>query len=162
MKLLIKDSLTKNEKRKLMDIYLQSNKENIKNFYPKLNNDVLGLKQIEEDFCNYLENEFFKINGNKCYVLVLNDNWISALRLSKLDNFYWIEALETNPEYRNKGYAQKLLLKTINYLKREGNFIIKDEVYINNIVSLNTHLKCNFQIEFKDEEKYILKYTYRK
>ncbi len=41
--ILVKNNLSLDEEIKLMDIYLESNKENIKNFYPECKNEKIGL-----------------------------------------------------------------------------------------------------------------------
>lgn len=170
--ILVKNNLSLDEEIKLMDIYLESNKENIKNFYPECKNEKIGLEMIKEDFCKYIKEEFFINKDNKYYILEKDNLWVSAMRISKIQDFYWIEALETHPMYRNKGYAKELLIGSINCLKQKGNFIIRDEVYKENIASLNTHLKCGFIIEYENSKDYFsntfknkyygLKYEYKK
>ena len=59
---------------------------------------------------------------------------------------YYLEALETPPELRGKGYATKLLSGVLEAMKQEGPFRLCDCVSKRNAASLRTHEKCGFWI----------------
>lgn len=132
--------------QKLMAIYAEGNLENADHFYPQVEDRLEAVKKVECDFCNYIKSEF--LNGrNIYYVLEVDGIWVSALRLYCLERgFYYLEALETIPDRRNKGYASRLLTEVINELKKNGSFKICDCVGKKNTASLNTHKKCGFSI----------------
>ena len=71
---------------------------------------------------------------------------VSAARLSKINDFYYLEALETPPQYRKKGYASELLNEMITHLHQQGSVDIRDCVSKTNTASLATHKKCGFFI----------------
>lgn len=145
--------------KKMMKIYAEGNLENTDYFYPQIENKLEAVKKVECDFCNFIKNEF--LNGkNIYYVLENNGIWVSALRLYYLENnFYYLEALETMPDYRKKGYATQLLSEVLNELKQNGSFKICDCVGKKNTASLNTHKKCGFNIVREDGYDYLQKET---
>ncbi|MCM1533440.1 MAG: GNAT family N-acetyltransferase [Corallococcus sp.] len=101
------------------------------------------------------------LNGENVYYVWENDGvWVSALRLYYIEeNFYYLEALETAPDFRKKGYAALLLTSVINELKLIGHFKICVCVGRNNIASLNTHKKCGFKIVSENGFDYLQKET---
>lgn len=136
--------------RKLMDLYAESNIENADYFYPDMANKSAALALVEEGFLNFLKTDFFVRPNSTYYILEEDGVWVSALRLSLVEKHecsrYYMEALETRPCSRRKGYASKLLNEVIASLKHEGSFILCDCVSKHNEPSLKTHLKCGFQI----------------
>lgn len=159
--------------RKLMALYRESNEENIAVFYPQLQDKREALAKVETDYLNYIKNEFFSSEGN-AYVIYESDNiWLSALRLYRLrDGFYYIEALETHPQYRRKGYGARLLAGLVDLLKEQGSFTICDCVGKKNFASLSVHKKCGFEItdevghdhlnDETDDRCYSLQYVYQR
>ncbi|MCM1194398.1 MAG: GNAT family N-acetyltransferase [Firmicutes bacterium] len=144
---------------KLMSIYVEGNFENTDYFYPEITDKTEAVKKVEHDFCNYIKTEF--LNGENVYYVWENDGvWVSALRLYCIEeNFYYLEALETAPDFRKKGYATLLLTSVINELKLKGHFKICVCVGRNNIASLNTHKKCGFKIVSENGFDYLQKET---
>ena len=119
----------------------------------------------------FLINEFYKNNIASYWILSVDDEWKSALRTLKVkDGFYYLEALETKPEERGKGYGCRLLSMVIVALKKEGPFILSDNVGKHNYPSLRIHEKCGFSVVsdigfdyiYKEEDKrqYRLEYRY--
>ena len=97
------------DERKLMDVYGESNAENALDFYPD-DDPEEGIKKVEKGFLDFLWNEFFTSAGNVYYVLEVGGVWVSALRLNLIENgFYYLEALETHPACRRKGFAVELI-----------------------------------------------------
>ena len=157
--------------RKLMDIYRESNTENTDYFYPDVSNKDEALQKVECDYLNYIENDFLANSKNRYMILEHDGTWVCALRLYCIDDrLYYIEALETHPEYRRKGYAVQLLTDVIGLLKERGAYTVCDCVDKKNMASLLTHQKVGFVI-YSDEgydylqnetdiESYGLQFTY--
>ena len=141
--------------KKLMGIYAESNRENIAYFYPDCKDEIDGLKKVEAGFASYLRNEFF-VNAENIYCVLVKDGvWVSALRLNAVMDFYYIEALETAPMFRRRGYGAEVLNETLRSLKQKGSFVIRDNVGKSNAASLATHKKCGFEIEHEDAVDYL-------
>lgn len=153
--LLTLHELKDSDKRKLMDIYAEGNLENVDYFYPDCKNKSKGLEMIENEFCDYIRRDFFKNKENTYFVLEKEGIWISALRLYKLKDFYYLEALETHPKYRRRGYGTELLLGMLSLLREEGRLIVRDNVRKSNIPSLACHRKCGFEIEHENAINYL-------
>ena len=133
--------------RKLMDIYAESNFENVDYFYPDEVDKSIGVKKVEAGFLDFLKNNFFKQEEATYWVLEENGVWVSAARTCFIKpDIIYLEALETMPSERNKGYGSKLLFELIEALKKEGHFRLCDCVSKKNIPSLKTHEKCGFKI----------------
>lgn len=97
-------------------------------------------------FVEFLE-KFMSKTHSKYYVLEVNDKWVSALRLTKIEDFYYMEALETTPKHRRKGYAAQLIKSVVVLLETNGEVVIRSNVNKTNVASLATHKKCGFEIE---------------
>ena len=119
----------------------------------------------------FFENEFYKNNIASCWIPSVCDEWNSVLRTLKVkDGFYYLEALETKPEERGKGYGCRLLSMVIVAIKKEGPYILSDNVGKHNYPSLRIHEKCGFSVVsdigfdyiYKEEDKrqYRLEYRY--
>ena len=75
----------------------------------------------------------------------INDNFVSALRAIETAKGSWfLEAVETNPIERQKGFGEKLLLDTIDCLKKHGMTEITCTIAKNNYKSQKLHKKCGF------------------
>lgn len=133
--------------RKLMDLYREGNLENAAYFHPDAPDKALALQEQEEDFLRFIQTDFFQKKGNEYWVLEEENTWVSALRLYQIsEERYYIEALETHPEFRRRGYAEHLLNSVTEELKRRGPFQLWDCVGKRNEASIRTHLKCGFEI----------------
>ena len=109
------------EAHSLMAIYQESNKDNIPYFFPEVKDIIKGLQLVEESYLHWLRNDFLKKENAACYVWVEKGIWLSSLRLCKMNtNHYFLEALETNPNYRKKGHAEKLINSIIDELTVKG------------------------------------------
>ena len=140
---------------KLMGIYAESNRENIAYFYPDCKDENDGLKKVEAGFAEYLRNDFF-VNAENTYCVLVKDGvWVSALRLNAVMDFYYIEALETAPMFRRRGYGAEVLNETLRFLKQKDSFVVRDNVGKSNAASLATHRKCGFELEHEDAVDYL-------
>ena len=157
--------------RKLMDIYSESNFENTDYFYPDEADKTIAVRKVEEGFMNFLKNDFFRNADASYWILDENGVWVSALRIIRIKaDLYYLEALETKPDQRGKGYASLLLSSVVETLKNDGPFRLCDCVSKKNTASLRTHEKCGFQVvseagydhlhEETDDHDYGLEYHY--
>ena len=174
-RLLTFDTLESMDFKKLMEVYRESNTENIPDFYPGCTDLEAGRKMVEARFHRYLGVDFFRGEGNRYYVLEEGGVWLSALRLFAVpgkEREYYLEALETRPEARQKGFAKQLITGVLDILKEDGSFVITDSVSKRNQTSLLTHLRSGFRIfqenavnalNGKENPKaYGLRYEYKK
>lgn len=142
--------------RKLMDVYAESNLENTAFFCPEETDKKAAVSQVESGFLQFLENEFFTWVKATCWVLERDGVWVSALRTSVVqDGVYYLEALETRPDCRKKGYGSGLLSAVLEEMKSEGAFRLCDCVDKKNTASLKTHEKCGFRIVSEEGYDYL-------
>ncbi len=131
---------------RLMTVYRESNRENAEEFYPEMDAEK-ALHVVEENFRSFLQDTFYQGEGKTYWVLCFDDVWVSALRLTQLwERFYYLEALETHPAFRIRGYAKQLLRSVIEQLEADGPVCICDCVDKENTASVRTHLAAGFRI----------------
>ena len=132
---------------KLMDVYSESNYENTDYFFPDETDKEVAVQRVEAGFLDFLKNDFFNKAGAAYWILEINDVWVSALRTCKIqEGLYYLEALETRPDYRRKGYAALLLSSVADSLKENGPFRLCCCVSKKNTASLKAHEKSGFQV----------------
>lgn len=125
---------------KLMEVYIEGNLENGQDLWP----DEPESRQIalaEQEFYNYLQQVFFKTSGAQYLIWEENGSYVSALRLEPYQDGLLLEALETVPEARRRGYAAQLMYAA---LESVGNVKVYSHVHKRNLASLRTHEKCGF------------------
>ncbi len=147
--------LNQDDLGRIMPVYFESNRRNYPLFFPACTNDVEGIRLADEAHGEYLNREFLSNPHNACYVLTVDGAWVSALRLYGLDAFYYLEALETMPKYRGRGYARQLLQQLINRLEQNGAIMICDSVEKSNAASLAVHRASGFMIEHDEAVDYL-------
>lgn len=143
--------------RLVHEIYSEASYEIAKEKHP----EVEGTEDLEEAikaeelyFVEFLK-KFMSKTQSRYYVLDVDSQWVSALRLTKIEDFYYMEALETSPEYRRNGYAAQLISEVIALLKANDEVIMRSNVNKTNVASLATHKKCGFEIERENAINYI-------
>ena len=142
--------------RKLMDVYSESNYENTGYFYPDEPDKEAAVQKVEAGFLDYLKNDFFNKAGAAYWILEINEVYVSALRTCRIQrDLYYLEALETHPDYRRKGYGTILLSSVAETLKEYGPFRLCSCVSKKNTVSLRTHEKSGFQIVSEEGYDYM-------
>ena len=151
--LLVASSLHELSFPKLMEVYAESNRENGEDRYPGESPDR-QLALAEEGFRDYLSQVFFTTENARYFILVEAGRYVSALRLEPYEDGLLLEALETAPEFRKKGYAAALIEKTQAYLKEQGSIRLYSHVSRSNIASLRTHEKRGFR-QILDYGRYI-------
>ena len=125
---------------KLMAVYAEGNRINGLCNYPELS-DARQVFQAEQDFYQYLRECFFTVPGAFYAVYTVENHYISALRMEPYRDGLLLEALETVPEERGKGYASSLLQDVLREVKDKKVYA---HVHKKNIPSLKVHEKCGF------------------
>ena len=93
----------------LMAVYADANRENGREAWPE-EPEMRQIQLAEEEFYRYLSQVFFKTPGAICAVWEESGRYVSALRLEPYRDGLLLEALETAPEQRRKGFAAALTL----------------------------------------------------
>lgn len=124
----------------LMEVYAESNEENGREFWPELSSGEQLLRS-EQEFYQYLQQVFFKTEGASYCLWEVGGRPFSALRLEPYRDGLLLEALETAPRQRRKGYAAALIRAVLESL---GQMKVYSHVGKRNTASLNTHLSCGF------------------
>ena len=75
------------------------------------------LTLAEQDFRQYLDEVFFRTTDAVCAVWEEKGNYVSALRLEPYKDGLLLEALETHPDQRMKGYAAMLISAVQQHLE---------------------------------------------
>lgn len=158
--------------RKLMDVYSESNYENTEYFFPDEADKEAAVRKLEAGFLDFLKKDFFRKADAAYWVLEKDGVYVSALRTCMIQKgLYYLEALETRPDHRRKGYGAMLLSAVTEALKESGPFRLCCCVSKKNTASLRTHAKSGFQIvsdegydylnEEADDHDFGLEYRYR-
>ena len=125
---------------KLMEVYEEGNLENGRDLWPE-EPQWRQIALAEQEFYAYLQQVFFKTEGAVYLIWEEGGRYYSALRLEPYRDGLLLEALETMPEHRRKGYAVSL----VNAAAAYAGTRIYSHVSKKNIPSLRTHEKCGFQ-----------------
>ena len=127
-----------------MQVYLESNQKTGAELYSD-NGDAYQRLRAEDAFLTYLSEDFFCQKDARYAVWVHEGVYKAALRIEPYMDGILIEALETSPHERRKGYAYRLLTSTLDYLKRTQYSVAYSHIRKTNIASLRVHRKCGFQ-----------------
>lgn len=137
--LLVARSMPELDFSQLMAVYEEGNRENAAQLHPNLS-EGQGLLQAEQDFYQYLRYEFFAAAGAYYAIWQENGKYCSALRIEPYKDGVLLEALETAPEQRRKGYGEKLMRAVLPMEKKIYSHVSK-----RNAASLGIHEKCGFR-----------------
>lgn len=129
-----------------LNIYKESSADNAQKWFPELEK-AEALKEYENGFLGFMKNDFFS-GGGLLFIIADCGCYVSALRLyEKAPAEYYLEALETNPDCRKKGYGREVLLQLQRYLKNHSkSYILTAHVEKTNIPSLKAHKSAGFEI----------------
>ena len=134
----------------LMAVYSEGNEENGAAFFPHLSPNE-QLLQAEQSFYDYLKRDFFTC-PEECYCIWLEQGrYVAALRLHPFGDGLLLEALETRPEYRRRGYAEQLIKAVQTQLQPERLY---SHIGHKNAASIAVHLKCGFR-KLADTARYL-------
>lgn len=135
---------------RLMEIYVEGNRENGAERYPE-EPEMRQLALAEADFRQYLAEDFFRQKGAFYAIWEENGRYVSALRLEPYRDGLLLEALETAPDQRRKGYAATLIQAVQGLPGVEKTY---SHVSKRNAPSQATHKKCGFR-QVSDQATYI-------
>lgn len=139
--LLVAKSLQELRFSSLMMVYEEGNRENGHDFYPHLSSQQ-QLLQAEQDFYAYLREDFFRQPGAAYYIWSEKGRYVSALRLEPCQDGLLLEALETHPEYRGRGYAKMLIRSVLETAEYERIYV---HISRRNAPSIAVHTACGFR-----------------
>ncbi len=139
--LLLAKSIRELSFEKLMEVYEEGNRENGQENWPGLPQGQQMLR-AEQDFLQYLREVFFPVPGAVYCVWQVDGRYASALRLEPYRDGLLLEALETVPGERRRGYARALLRAV---LARFPEKKIYSHVGKRNFASLAVHEQCGFR-----------------
>lgn len=131
--------------RRLMDVYVEANRENGACLAPQEPADR-QLQIGEDDFYSYLHDVFFKRDGVSYAVWVVDETYVSALRLEPYRDGLLLEALETAPDRRRSGFARSLVQAVQEWLAQRGSVRLYSHVGKRNEASMRVHLQCGFRV----------------
>ena len=143
------DKLNKLNFAQLMEVYAEGNEENGEEIWPELPKEQ-RLLRAEQAFYQYLAEVFFREAGAVYALWQAEGVYVSALRLEPYQDGLLLEALETAPDQRRKGYAEQLLRAVQDAFPQR----IYSHVSKKNVPSLAIHKKCGF-VQVLDYAKYI-------
>lgn len=126
---------------KLMEVYAETNRKTAREEWPDLP-EGFATEKAERDFYDYLQQIFFRTSGTAYALWEVDGNYVSALRLEPYRKGLLIEALETAPDQRRKGYGQALLRAVIE--RTEGTKLYS-HVEKHNKASMALHVSCGFE-----------------
>lgn len=109
-------------------------------------------KQIWEgtDYIPNIIDKWMNSDDGLLFVLEYNGKITHFERLNiQSKNDGWIEGLRGDPEYRGKGFAQKLGEYIIEYSKKIGLKTLRASTYFKNDASINLTKKLGFDIKYK-------------
>lgn len=135
--------------RQLMEVYAEGNEENGEDMWPELNREQ-RLLRAEQAFYQYLAEGFFPVPSAVYAIWEENGKYVSALRLEPYEDGLLLEALETAPQCRRRGYGEKLIRAVQDAFPQK----IYSHVSKKNVPSLAIHKKCGFR-QVLDYAKYI-------
>lgn len=137
-------SMSQLDTQQLMAVYRESNQENGSIFFPDPSTDE-QLLRAEDRFLDYLREDFFQQKDAFYCVWAPVGAYQAALRLEPYRDGLLLEALETKPDARRKGYATALLRSVLDHLRTTPYNKVYSHVAKNNVASLTVHKKCGFQ-----------------
>lgn len=140
--------------RMIQSIYTEGCRENAKERYPEAADLTTAIREEEQGFLEFVR-EFLSKEQNRYYILEEDREWVCALRLTHIDGFYYLEALETAENHRKKGCAVRLINEVIALLRERGKVELRSNVHKKNTPSLATHKKCGFVIAEENGVNYI-------
>lgn len=150
--LIIAQTLAELDFPQLMNIYIEANREHGEDLWPEKSIEE-QISLSEQDFLAFLQNQFFTKSDALYMIWVEQGKYISALRLEPFRDGLLLEALETLPEERRKGYACKLITAMQKWSSGLDIAGIYAHVSKQNLPSLKTHIRCGFEI-FMDHSVY--------
>ena len=127
----------------LMEVYDEGNKENALKFWPEKSPEERTALALES-YYEYLRDGFYGESQGTYYIYEETGVYMAALRLESFEDGMLLEALETRPDARQKGFATKLI-KEVQALLPSGTRVYS-HVSKSNAASIAVHRACDFEI----------------
>lgn len=108
--------------------------------------------EIKNDYFKFLH-EYTRSASLRAYFLLYEDNKIVSMCRVLVKTVLYLEGLETHRDYRNRGYATKLLKEVSAYLKEMNITTLRSNVSIHNTESVALHKKIGFLEYDRTEDK---------
>lgn len=125
----------------VMEVYAEGNRENGAQLYPDLPAGQ-QLLRAEQDFYDFLQVTFFSQLQGVYYLWEVDGKPLSCLRLEPYRDGLLLEALETHPEHRGRGYAKALIRAALDTLSHEKVYV---HISRRNAASIAVHTACGFR-----------------
>ena len=124
----------------LMEVYAEGNEKTASAAYPN-ESRYQGIRRAEQDFYQYLNECFFLSEGSFYALWLENSQYMSALRMEPYRDGLLLEALETRPGQRKKGFAGALMRGVLDHTRGTA---VYSHVSRRNAASLAVHRSCGF------------------
>lgn len=138
----------------IQSIYTEGCRENAEERCCAATDLADAIREEERGFLEFVR-KFLSEDRNRYYILEEDGEWVCALRLTQLEDFYYLEALETAENHRKKGCAVRLMNEVVALLRTRGKVELRSNVHKKNIPSLAVHKKCGFVIAEENGVNYI-------
>ena len=100
----------------------------------------------ESELLSYLREIFFAQKGAFYAVWIENSVYKAAVRFGPYRDGLLLHSLETDPDERRRGYATKLVLQVLDFLRATDCKVVYSHISKRNKASLALHKKCGFKI----------------
>ncbi len=127
----------------MVHIFLSSKDLQIGKLLALYENRKISL-QDEQNFYSYVL-DFLKSENCFYAVWVVNDQYISALRMEPFQDGLLLEGLVTDIHHRNQGFAKSLVTEALSYAVSMGYERVYSHVQRKNTSSIHVHLACRFR-----------------
>ena len=126
----------------LLQLYGDELQTRGKKDYPKLPAGI-ALEYAELDLKEYLQEHFFAVKDALYGILLIEGQYVSALRMEPYQDGYLLHALHTDRYNRRKGFGRKLVQSVLDYI---GPNKVYSHVKKENVASVAFHLAMGFLV----------------
>lgn len=100
--------------------------------------------EAEQELYQYLKEVFFRQPEAFLALWTVDGKAVSALRMEPYQDGFLLNALETAPAHRKKGYATSLVKETLMYFRGHSNLPVYSHIEQKNLASINVHQNAGF------------------
>lgn len=125
---------------KLTDIYADDVESSRKRYYSEVY-EFEGRRLAEQDYYQYLREQFFGYYGGKMCILEEGGRYLSVVCFEPYNDGFLLHSLITAPDMRRKGLARKLIFYG---LERLGEASVYAHIYRKNVASQKLHDQLGF------------------
>ena len=126
---------------RLMEVYEEENRTEGRRLLPEAPPEQ-QMEHVREEARLYLRDVFFRQKGAAVYVLEENGVYLSALRVEAYRDGVLLQSLETRPDRRRQGCADRLIRQMLGTLAPGTK--VYSHVARKNAASEAVHLGCGF------------------